>query len=297
MNRRDFLASSAVIAGAAAYTPAANTMQPANDPTSEPAKAPSTKQTGRLKHSVCQWCFGGMPLEELCKSAASMGIASVELVGPKEWPTLKKHGLTCAVGGLVPSNPIHSGFNRVANHDAIIKELETRLVECKDAGIPAQIVMSGNRGGMDDMEGLRNCAVGLKRIAPLAEKLGVTLVMELLNSKRDHKDYMCDRTSWGANLVKEVGSPRFKLLYDIYHMQIMEGDVIATIGEHYDAIGHYHTAGVPGRREIDETQELNYPAICRAIADRGYEGYFAQEFIPARDGMTSLRRSIEICTV
>jgi hydroxypyruvate isomerase len=293
MNRRDFLASSAVIAGAAACTPAANAMQPATDP----ATTASAGKTGRLKHSVCQWCFGGMPLEELCKNAASMGIASVELVGPNEWPTLKKHGLTCAVGGLVPSNPIHSGFNRVANHDAIIKDLETRLVECKEAGIPAQIVMSGNRGGMDDMEGLRNCAAGLKRITPLAEKLGITLVMELLNSKRDHKDYMCDRTGWGANLVKEVGSPRFKLLYDIYHMQIMEGDVIATINEHYDAIGHYHTAGVPGRREIDETQELNYPAICRAIADRGYEGYFAQEFIPAKDGMTSLRRSIEICTV
>ncbi len=296
MNRRDFLASSAVLAGASACSAAPSLLQPASTPAA-PKDARPMPATGRLKHSVCQWCFGGMPLEDLAKNAAGMGISSIELLGPEQWETVKKHGLTCAVGGLVKHNPIHSGFNRVENHDAIIQDLEARLVQCKEAGIPNQIVMSGNRAGMDDMEGLKNCAKGLKRIAPLAEKLGVTLIMELLNSKRDHKDYMCDRTPWGVNLVKEVGSPRFKLLYDIYHMQIMEGDVIDTIMENYDHIAHYHTAGVPGRREIDEKQELNYVAICNALADKGYQGFFAQEFIPARDPMTSLRESIKVCTV
>ncbi|MCC6428555.1 MAG: TIM barrel protein [Phycisphaerales bacterium] len=300
MNRRDFLASSAAITGAAAcaggsvgvgaFAGVDGGLQSAGSAGAGPSR-------GRLKHSICQWCFGNMPLDELARTAAELGYSSVELLGPDAWPTLKKHGLTCAVAGTVPHNPIHSGFNRIENHDVIIQELEIRLPLCKESGIPNQIVMSGNRGGMDDLEGLKNCAKGLKRITPLAEKLGVTVVMELLNSKRDHKDYMCDRTAWGVNLVKEVGSPRFKLLYDIYHMQIMEGDVIATITENFDHIAHYHTAGVPGRREIDEKQELNYVAICKALADRNFGGYFAQEFMPARDPVGSLKQAIEICTV
>ncbi len=295
MNRRNFIASSAAIAGASACS--VHAAAAALQRSASGGQEKKMTGTGRLNHSVCQWCFGSMPLDELCKNVAAMGYKSVELLGPEHWETLKKHGLTCAVGGLVKSNPIHSGFNRIENHDAIIKELEVRLVQCRDSGIPNQIVMSGNRNGMDDLEGLKNCAKGLKRITPLAEKLGVTVVMELLNSKRDHKDYMCDHTSWGVGLVKEVGSPRFKLLYDIYHMQIMEGDVIATITENYDSIAHFHTAGVPGRREIDEKQELNYVAICKTLADKGYSGYFAQEFIPARDPMGSLKQAIEICTV
>ncbi|MCK6475874.1 MAG: TIM barrel protein [Phycisphaerales bacterium] len=303
MNRRDFIASSAALAGTAysAHAMLKPANQPANQTANQPAPAaPSqaaTPKTGRLRHSVCQWCFGSMPLDELAKNAAAMGIQSVELLMPEQWDTLKPYGLTCAVAGFVHNNRIHSGWNRVENHDAIIKDMEYRLPQCKAAGIPNQIVFSGNRDGMNDLEGLKNCAKGLKRLTPLAEQLGVTLVMELLNSKRDHKDYMCDRTPWGVNLVKEVGSPRFKLLYDIYHMQIMEGDVIATILENYDYIAHYHTAGVPGRREIDEKQELNYRAICTALADKGFQGYFAQEFMPVRDPMASLKQSIEICTV
>jgi hydroxypyruvate isomerase len=203
----------------------------------------------------------------------------------------------CALANSVPSNPIGRGFNRAEHHDSIVAELEKRLPLVAAAGVPQQIVFSGNRGGLSDAEGLKNCAAGLRRITPLAEKIGVTLVMELLNSKVDHKDYQCDRTPWGVELVKQVGSPRFKLLYDIYHMQIMEGDVIRTITDHMEHIGHFHTAGVPGRREIDGGQELHYPAICRAIADKGFAGYLGQEFIPAREAMASLRESVAICTV
>jgi hydroxypyruvate isomerase len=312
INRRGFLASASAITIAstvsAAVQDSASPSQPSSPPdggeppTTPPAAAVDAGKArklppGRLKHSVCQWCYGSMALEDLCAQAAAMGIASVELLGPDQWPVAQKHGLTCAVATFVPSNPIHKGFNRVEHHDAMVKELEERLPLVQAAGIPNQIVFSGNRGGMDDLEGLKNCAKGLKRLTPIAEKLGVTLVMELLNSKRDHGDYMCDRTRWGADLVKEVGSPNFKLLYDVYHMQIMEGDVIDTIRENISSIAHFHTGGVPGRREIDQGQELNYRAICKAIADAGYSGFLGQEFIPARDPMTSLRQAVALCTV
>ncbi len=260
---------------------------------------PSGRQPlkGNLKQSVCRWCFGGMKLPDLARHAAEIGLKSVELLDPADWPIVKAAGLTCAVANTVKSNPIQSGFNRVEHHDAIIKELEERLPLVKAAGIPNQICFSGNRGGMDDKEGLKNCAKGLKRITSLAEQLGVTIIMELLNSKRDHGDYMCDRTAWGVDLVHEVGSSRFKLLYDIYHMQIMEGDVIATITKNASAIAHYHTAGNPGRNEIDDTQELCYKGIAKAIVDSGYTGYLGQEFIPKRDAMTSLREAAIICDV
>jgi len=288
MNRRNFLAASALAVGAA--VPAARA-QPA---ASVSNKAP-TPVTGRLKHSVCRWCFSGMPLEELCGHAKDLGIASVELLGENEWSVPAAFGLTCAVAN--GPTTIARGFNRTEHHDAFVQESERLLPLIKAANIPNMIVFSGNRAGLDDATGLKNSASGLKRITALAESLGVTIVMELLNSKIDHGDYMCDRTPWGVNLVNEVASPRFKLLYDIYHMQIMEGDVIRTITDHSAAIAHYHTAGVPGRREIDDSQELYYPAICRAIADTGFTGYLAQEFIPSKDAVTSLRRAIEICTV
>lgn len=252
---------------------------------------------GRVNHSVCRWCYGGMKLEDLCREAAAIGLKSVELLGPDEWPVAKAAGLTCAVASNVRSNPIPKGFNRPENHDAIVKDLEGRLPLVAAAGIPNQIVFSGNRAGLADADGLRHCVAGLRRITPLAEKLGVTLVMELLNSKVDHKDYQCDRTPWGVELVKQVASDRFRLLYDIYHMQIMEGDVIRTISDHKDAIAHFHTGGVPGRREIDESQELFYPAICRAIVESGYRGYLGQEFIPSRDPVASLRQAVAICDV
>ena len=278
--------------GAAAIAAhASTTMNP-----SQPAAQPSTPTLkGRINHSVCKWCYN-MPLADLCKNAAAFGLTSVELLNPDEWPVAKQHGLTCAVASFVKSNPIPRGFNRLENHDSIIKELEERLPLVKEAGLPNQIVFSGNRAGQDDKEGIKNCIVGLKRITPLAEKLGVTIVMELLNSK-DHTDYQCDHTSYGVAICEGVASERFKLLYDIYHMQRMEGDVIDTIRKHAKHIGHYHTGGVPGRAEIDETQELNYATIMQAIVETGYTGFVGQEFIPRHDPMTSLRKAVEICDV
>ena len=250
---------------------------------------------GRLKQSVCQWCYSSMPLDELCAAAKRIGLLSVELLSEKDWPVVKQHGLTCAMANGPSTIPV--GFNRPSEHDRRVAESERLLPLGAAAGLPNMIVFSGNRAGMGDGEGLANCVAGLKRITPLAEKLGVTVCMELLNSKVDHKDYMCDRTPWGAELVRQVGSPRFKLLYDIYHMQIMEGDVIRTIRDHFGAIGHFHTAGVPGRNEIDAGQELQYPAIMRAIADLGYTGFIGQEFIPKREPMRSLEEGVRICEV
>lgn len=285
-----------IAAGTAALTNAASAATAMNAHTQPAGTAAPVALKGRINHSVCRWCYSGMPLEELAKNAASMGLKSVELLNPDEWAVVKKHGLTCAVANSVKSNPIPKGFNRLEHHDAIIKELEERLPMVKAEGIPNQICFSGNRAGQDDKEGIKNCAIGLKRITPLAEKLGVTIIMELLNSK-DHTDYQCDHTAWGVELVKQVGSDRFKLLYDIYHMQRMEGDVIGTIRDNIKHIAHFHTGGVPGRAEIDESQELNYATICKAIAETGFKGYIAQEFIPSRDAMTSLREAVTICDV
>jgi hydroxypyruvate isomerase len=238
-----------------------------------------------------------MPLEDLCREAAAMGLLSVELLGEKDWAVARRHGLTCAMANG-PSG-ITVGWNRPDQHDKLVAESERLLPLVAEAGLPNMIVFSGNRAGLSDAEGLANCATGLKRIVPLAERLGITVCMELLNSKVDHHDYQCDRTPWGVELVKRVGSPRFRLLYDIYHMQIMEGDVIRTIRDNFPFIAHYHTGGVPGRHEIDDSQELFYPAVMRAIADLGFSGYVAQEFIPStgRDPMRSLRQGMEICTV
>jgi len=266
--------------------------------------APAPK--GRIKQSVCQWCFRDMPLDDLCAAAAGMGLKSVELLAPKDFPTLKKHGLICAmvtapntkVGEVSGIGGIPRAWNRIEYHDALVSVYEDYLKATAEAGFPSLICFSGNRDGMSDLQGLENCVTGLKRILPLAEKLGVTVCMELLNSRVNHKDYMCDRTEWGVELCRRLGSPRFKLLYDIYHMQIMEGDVIATIRKYHEYIGHYHTAGVPGRHELDENQELFYPAIIRAILDTGYEGYLGQEFIPAsKDALASLKAGVQICDV
>jgi len=259
------------------------------------AEASRPTESGRLNHSVCKWCYGGMSLDDLCKNAKAMGIASVELLNENEWATVKAHGLKCAIAN--GPGGITDGWNTVANHDRLVQGAERLLPLVAEAGIPQMIVFSGNRRGMSDTEGLENCAKGLKRIMPLAEKHGVTVIMELLNSRVDHGDYQCDRTPWGVELVKRVESDRFRLLYDIYHMQIMEGDVIRTIDRNKDFIAHYHTGGNPGRAEIDETQELNYRRIAQAIADTGFKGFVAQEFIPRKDPMTSLKKAIEICTV
>ena len=252
---------------------------------------------GKVNHSVCKWCYPNISLDDLCKAAKDIGLSSIELQGPDEWPTILKHGLTIAMPWGAGKG-IPEGFNNPALHDELIASYEDVIPKAANAGLDKIICFSGNRNGMSDEEGLENCAVGLKRLMKTAERYKVTVSMELLNSKVNHKDYMCDHTKWGVELVKRVGSEQFKLLYDIYHMQIMEGDVIATIKEYYPYISHYHTGGVPGRAEIDETQELNYPAIIKAIMDTGYKGFVAQEFVPKRpDVLASLKQGVTICDV
>jgi hydroxypyruvate isomerase len=236
-----------------------------------------------------------MTVEELAAEASKMGIVGIDLLNEDERPLLKKYGLICSMGQGVCT--IADGLNRKENHSLIEANFRKLLPAAKKAGVPNMICFSGNRRGMSDAEAWDNCALLLKKVTPMAEDLGVTIQMELLNSKVNHADYQCDKTAWGVELCKRVDSPRFKLLYDIYHMQIMEGDVIRTIRDNAKYLGHYHTGGNPGRHEIDETQELNYNAIAQAIADTGYDGYFAHEFIPERDPMTSLRQAVEICKV
>ncbi len=252
---------------------------------------------GRVNHSVCRWCYNGIPLEDLCKAAKNIGLTSIELTGPDEWPVLKKYDLISAM----PSGAgmgIEKGFNDPQYHDDLVASYEAIIPKVANAGLNQIICFSGNRNGLDDEKGIENCAKGLQRLMPIAEKHKVTVVMELLNSKVNHKDYQCDKTPWGVALCEKVGSENFKLLYDIYHMQIMEGDVIATIRKYHPFISHYHTGGVPGRNEIDETQELNYPAIMKAILETGFKGYVAQEFIPKRaDKIASLKQGVEICDV
>lgn len=252
---------------------------------------------GRVNHSVCRWCYNDIPLEDLCKSAKDIGLTSIELVGPEDWPTLKKYGLTSAMPNGAGKG-ITQGFNDPQYHDELVESFSDVIPKAANAGLKQIICFSGNRNGLDDEKGIENCAMALKRLMPVAEKYKITVAMELLNSKVNHPDYQCDKSAWGVALCDRVGSEYFKLLYDIYHMQIMEGDVIATIRKYHNYFAHYHTGGVPGRNEIDETQELNYPAIMKAIMDTGFKGYVAQEFIPKReDKIASLRQGVEICDV
>jgi len=261
------------------------------------AAADAAQLKHNVNHSVCKWCYDKIPLEDFCQSAKTIGLQSVELLNVDDFPTLKKHGLQCAMVSGVPGG-ITKGLNRKENHDEIVKWFEEATPVVAEHGYPNIICFSGNRAGMNDEAGLENCAIGLKRIAPIVEKYKINACMELLNSKRNHPDYMCDHTKWGVELVKKVGSERFKLLYDIYHMQIMEGDVCDTIRENHKYIAHYHTGGVPGRHEIDDSQELNYPRVMKAILDTGFKGFVAQEFIPKRsDAIASLRQGVQICDV
>ena len=260
----------------------------------EPAKG-----SGRIKQSVCQWCYGKITKtaedrEKFYAAVAAMGIKGVDLTGPGDWPAMKKHGLACS---MVSSHSIGKGFNRKENHADCIKAVRNGIDQAAEFGWPNVICFSGNRAGISDEEGAKNCIEGLKQVIGYAEEKKVTLCMELLNSKRNHKDYQCDHTAWGVAICKGVGSPRMKLLYDIYHMQIMEGDVIATIKESIQYIGHIHTGGVPGRNEIDETQELDYPAIMRVIAELKFDGFVGQEFIPKRDPLASLAQAVKLCDV
>ncbi len=267
-------------------------------PAAGPAAARDTaaQLKGNLKQSVCRWCYAKMDLEVLCQNAEEIGLKSVELLDVDELDVPLRHGLTCAMVNGPCSTA--RGWNRTEDHDQLVRKSKELLPAIAESGMPNMIVFSGNaQPGQSAEQGLDACARGLTRIMKAADKHGVTVCMELLNSKIDHRGYQCDHTEWGVKLVEKVGHERFKLLYDIYHMQIMEGDVIRTIRTCKDYIAHYHTAGVPGRNEIDDSQELNYRAICEAIVDTGFTGYLAQEFIPKRDPMTSLAEAAGICDV
>ncbi len=291
--RRDALKTTVLGLGALALP-----LQSIGCNTSKTTQAAAPTPTKRqFQHSVCRWCYNNMTLEALAEQAKEIGISSIELLRADEWAIVQKYGLTCAVGtGSFAS--LTEGFNNPVFHARLQKPYLELIDQAADNGIPQVIVFSGNRNGMSDEAGLENCAVGLDAIVKHAERKGVVVVMELLNSKLNHKDYQCDRTPWGAQLVDKIGSPQFKLLYDIYHMQIMEGDIITTIRQYKDYIAHFHTAGVPGRNELNDTQELNYKAIMNAIADNGFQGFVGQEFIPTYpDKISALREGIAICNV
>jgi hydroxypyruvate isomerase len=251
----------------------------------------------RLKQSIAWWCFVPriMAPEALVRAAAEIGYDAVELVPPEYWQLAREHGLRIA--SIAGHASIAEGLNQREHHDRIEREILANLELASQWGIPNLLCFSGSRAGLGDAQGAEIAAEGLRRVAPAAEAAGVTLVMELLNSKIDHPDYQCDRTRWGAEVCRMVESPRVKLLYDIYHMQVMEGDIIDTIRKHSDLIGHYHTAGVPGRHEIGDTQELNYPAIARAIAATGYTGYIGQEFVPQGEPAAALKAAFDLCDV
>lgn len=253
--------------------------------------------SGKINHSVCQWCYNDIPLEQLCEAAKGMGIKSIDLLNSSQWATAAKYGLTCAMA-YANDWGLQRGFNNPAFHEQLLKDYTANIPKAADAGLKNVICFSGNANGLSSEQGLENCAKGLEPVMKVAEKYNMLVSMELLNSKVDHKDYQCDYTSWGVRLCEKLGSPNFKLLYDIYHMQIMEGDVIATIRKNIQYISHFHTGGVPGRHEIDESQELYYPAIMKAIVETGFKGYVAQEFIPAhKDKLNSLKNAIKICNI
>jgi len=261
----------------------------------EPAPAPALKSN--LKHSVARWTLRQFSIDELCKIVKGIGFAAIDLVGPDDWPTLKAHGVYSSMCNGAEIS-LEQGFAETRFHDELIARYTRQIDLVADAGYQNLICFSGNRNGMDPEQGLANAEAGLKRLLGHAEKRGVRLVMELLNSRVDHPDYLCDHSDWGVKLCERLGSRNFGLLYDIYHMQIMEGDIIATIRKYHQYFVHYHTAGVPGRHEIGDDQELNYPAICRAIRDTGFNGYLAQEFAPASpDPVASLREAVRLCDV
>jgi hydroxypyruvate isomerase len=287
LTRRELLAATAGAVGLAAL-----------DGQHRPAAGQPPPGAGRLRQSVCRWPFAAIPLPEFCRAAAGIGLAAIDLLQPGEWAVAHDAGLVCSMG--YPSDRsdfIATGFNDRAHHALLWRELEATIPRAARAGVPNVITMFGNRTGDDDAAAIATCVEGLRRIAPLAESEGVTLCVELLNSKVDHHGYQGDHTAFGVAVVQGVGSSRVKLLYDIYHMQIMEGDVIRTIRAHLADIAHFHTGGVPGRHELDDTQELDYRGIARAIADAGFTGFVAHEFEPTRDPLTALRDAVATCVV
>ena len=262
-----------------------------------PAAATSaTARKGRIQQSVCQWCYSKIPVEQLAEYAAKIGLKGVDLLQPDQYELPRQYGLLCTMA-YAGGGDIKSALNRIENHASTEQAFRTNIPRAAKAGVPNVITFSGNRAGMSDEEGARNTIAGLNRVKKIAEDNGVTICLELLNSKRDHHDYMCDHTAWGVRVVQEVNSPNVKLLYDIYHMQIMEGDLIDTIRQNIQWIGHFHTGGVPGRHELDNTQEVQWDTVMRAIADSGFRGYVAHEFVPKGDPLTSLRSAVDLCDV
>ena len=295
MDRRAFLRIGGAGAGALALG-AVPGVACAGAPPASAAKAVSASYL----HSATRWPWNKLSVDELARESKRLGIASVELLEIEDWPVVKKYGLTCAMGYAKAGDPrvrLTKGWNRREHHDYLLAGYREALPLAANAGVPNLICFSGNREGLDDEKGLEVAAEGLKKLMADAERHRVNVVMELFNSKVDHPDYMCDSSAWGVKLVERVGSERFKLLYDIYHMQIQEGDVIRTIRDHGKHFEHYHVAGVPGRHEPDSSQELFYPAVMRALAETGFKGYVAQEFIPTKDPVTALEEAVKICSV
>jgi len=263
---------------------------------SSTAELQTTRRKGRIRQSVSRWCYEKTPLEELCEKGAAMGLKGIDLLNEDEWEVPRQYGLVCSMG-YGGGGEIQSGMNRVENHAKIEEAFRKSIPRAAKLGVANVITFSGSRGGMSGEEGVKNTIAGLNRVKKIAEDHGVTICMELLNSKVDHRDYMCDRTAWGVRVMEAVNSARVKLLYDIYHMQIMEGDLIRTITENIEWLGHFHTGGVPGRHELDNTQEVNWAGVMQAIAATKYQGYVAHEFLPARDPLRSLQEAVELCDV
>jgi hydroxypyruvate isomerase len=287
ITRREALRSAAIAAGAATLSPAALF---GTQPSGRVVK------NGRLKQSVSRWPFNKIPLPEFCRAVADMGLAAIDLLEEPDWAVVRQYGLVCSMG-YAGGGTIADGLNVKANHDAIVRNFERLIPRAVAERVPNVITFFGNRRGMSDQEAIANSVDGLNRVRKIAEDHGVTICVELLNSKVDHKDYQGDRTAYGVEIVRAVASPRVKLLYDIYHMQIMEGDLIRTIRNTREFIAHYHTGGVPGRNELDEKQEVNWRAVCQAIVDMGFSGYVAHEFRPTRDPIAALREAVALCDV
>jgi len=287
--RRVFLRNSTVMAAGAIAGILAN-----KTPALSISEVERMVKNGRINQAVSRWCYGKLPLDELCEACKKMGIKGIDLLDPKDFTTVKKHGLICT---MVNTHGLTKGINKIENHTDCLAKIRSAIDAAAEYGYPNVISFPGNRAGMSDEDGIENSVAALKQIVGYAEEKKVTICLEYLNSKVNHKDYMFDNMKWGVEVCKRVGSERVKILYDIYHAQIMEGDIIRTIRTYKDYIGHYHTGGNPGRGEIDETQELYYPAIMRAVVETGFTGYVAHEFVPKHDPLESLSNAVRICDV
>jgi hydroxypyruvate isomerase len=259
-------------------------------------QAAAVQRKWRIKQSVSRWCYKDIPLDQLCTYSAQIGLKGIDLLNPEDYEVPRRYGLVCSMA-YAGGGELVSALNRIENHAKIEEGFRKYIPLAAKAGIPNVITFSGNRNGMSDEEGARNTIAGLNRLKKIAEDNGVIICMELLNSKVNHKDYMCDHTAWGVQVVQAVNSPHVKLLYDIYHMQIMEGDLIRTIQENIQWLAHFHTGGVPGRHELDNTQEVQWDGVMRGIAATNFQGYVAHEFVPTRDPLTSLREAVDLCDV